>query len=79
MRSSSWPARFSCRRSSTPSEVLNDFVDQHRQPYGVESICEVLQIAPSGYWRHAAHQRNPQLRCARAQRDETLIADIERV
>ena len=39
----------------------------------------MLQIAPSGYWRHAAHQRNPQLRCARAQRDETLIADIERV
>jgi transposase InsO family protein len=42
-------------------------------------ICKVLQIAPSGYWRHASHQRNPQLRCARAQRDETLIADIERV
>ena len=39
----------------------------------------MLQIAPSGYWRHAAHQRNPRLRCARAQRDETLIADIERV
>ncbi len=39
----------------------------------------MLQIAPSGYWRHAAHQRNPQLRCARAQRDETLIADIERI
>jgi putative transposase len=42
-------------------------------------ICKVLQIAPSGYWRHVSHQRNPQLRCARAQRDETLIADIERV
>jgi putative transposase len=39
----------------------------------------VLQIAPSGYRRHAAHQRNPELRCARAQRDETLIPDIERV
>jgi hypothetical protein len=39
----------------------------------------VLQIAPSGYWCHAAHQRNPRLRCARAQRDETLITDIERV
>ena len=63
-----------------PSEVLNDFVDQHRQAYGVESICKVLQqIAPSGYWRHAAHQRNPQLRCARAQRDDTLVPHIERV
>jgi len=39
----------------------------------------VLQIAPSGYWRHAAHQRNPQLRCARAQRDDTLVPHIERV
>jgi transposase InsO family protein len=39
----------------------------------------VLQIAPSGYWRHAARQRNPQLRCPRAQRDDTLVPQIERV
>ena len=39
----------------------------------------MLQIAPSGYWRHAAHQRNPQLRCLRAQRDDTLVPHIERV
>ncbi len=39
----------------------------------------MLQIAPSGYWRHAAHQRNPQLRCTRAQRDDTLVPHIERV
>jgi len=39
----------------------------------------VLQIAPSGYWIHAARQRNPQLRCARAHRDDTLVAHIERV
>jgi transposase InsO family protein len=39
----------------------------------------VLQIAPSGYWRHAAHQRNPKLRCARAQREDTLVPHIERV
>ncbi|MDP2416322.1 MAG: IS3 family transposase [Hydrogenophaga sp.] len=62
-----------------PSEVLNNFVDQHRQAYGVESICKVLQIAPSGYWRHAARQRNPQLRSPRAQRDDTLVPHIERV
>ncbi|MGM9428741.1 IS3 family transposase [Hydrogenophaga sp. MI9] len=62
-----------------PSEVLNNFVAQHRQAYGVESICKVLQIAPSGYWRHAAHQRNPLLRCSRAQRDDTLVPHIERV
>ena len=39
----------------------------------------MLQIAPSGYWRHAAHQRNPLLRCSRAQRDDTLVPHIERV
>ena len=38
-----------------------------------------MQIAPSGYWRHAARQRNPQLRCPRAQRDDTLVPHIERV
>jgi putative transposase len=54
-------------------------VDEHRQAYGVEPMCRVLQIAPSGYWRHAARQRNPQLRCAHAQRDDTLLPHIERV
>ena len=39
----------------------------------------MLQIAPSGYWRHAARQRNPQLRCPRAQRDDSLAPHIERV
>jgi hypothetical protein len=47
--------------------------------YGVEPICTVLQVAPSGYWRHAAQQRNPALRCARAQRDDRLIPEIRRV
>ena len=39
----------------------------------------MLQIAPSGYRRHAAQQRDPALRCARARRDESLIPDIERI
>jgi transposase InsO family protein len=55
------------------------FVDMHRDVHGVEPICRVLQIAPSGYWRHAARQREPALRSARARRDEALIVDIERV
>ena len=38
-----------------------------------------MQIAPSGYWRHAARQRDPQLRCPRTQRDDTLVPHIERV
>jgi putative transposase len=38
-----------------------------------------LQIAPSGYRRYAAQQRDPSLLCARAQRDDSLIPEIQRV
>jgi transposase InsO family protein len=38
-----------------------------------------LRIAPSGYWSHAAQQRDPTLLSARAQRDAALIPDIQRV
>jgi len=55
------------------------YIDRYRDAYGVEPICKVLQIAPSCYRRHAAQQRKPALRCKRAQRDDALIPDIERV
>ena len=54
-------------------------MDKHRDTYGVEPICKVLQIAPSGYRRHAAVQRMPQLRCVRAKKDDTLMPQIEQV
>ena len=38
-----------------------------------------MQIAPSGYRRHAARQRNSDLRCARAKLDDTLKSEIQRV
>jgi putative transposase len=38
-----------------------------------------LQIAPSGYRRHAARQRNPALRCRRDQRDAVLMLEVQRV
>lgn len=58
---------------------MNAYIDQHRDAYGVEPICKVLQVAPSAYRRHAARQRNPELRSARAKRDELLMPHIERV
>ena len=58
---------------------MRAFIDQYRHAYGVESICRVMQVAPSGYWRYAALRRNPELRCARIQRDEVLSVDIKRV
>jgi len=53
------------------------FVDEHRERFGVKSIYKQLQVAPSAYWRHAARQRNPELRSCRARRDEELIGEIE--
>jgi putative transposase len=47
-----------------------DYIDGHRDEFGVEPICKVLQVAPSTYY--AAHQRreNPS---ARALRDATMM------
>lgn len=58
---------------------MMSFVDEHRGAHGVEPICKALQIAPSGYWKHAARQRTPALRSARARRDDALTPQIERV
>jgi len=60
-------------------QILRAFVDRHRDQFGVEPICKVLQIAPSGYRRYAAETRNPALRCARLQRDDERAPHIERV
>ena len=62
-----------------PHQVLRGFIDQHRDTFGVEPICKVLQIAPSGYRRHAAQIRNPTLRCSRARQDDTLVPQIQRI
>ena len=60
-------------------QIMKAFVDKHRDQHGVEPICKVLRIAPSGYRRHATQGLNPDLRCARAKRDETLMTEIRRV
>ena len=55
------------------------FIDQHRDACGVESICAVLPIAPSTYFRHKAQAAHPDRRSARARRDEELRAIIRRI
>jgi putative transposase len=55
------------------------FIDAHRAEYGVEPICAVLQIAPSGYYRYRRAAGDPTQRSARAQRDERLQAAIQAV
>jgi putative transposase len=53
---------------------VNRYIDAHRADYGVEPICEVLQVAPSTYY--AARKRLP---CRRRVRDDDLKAHIARV
>jgi putative transposase len=55
------------------------FIDAHRQVHGVESICTLLPIAPSTYFRHKAQHADPGRRSARARRDDELRAIIRRI
>lgn len=55
------------------------FVDDHRDVYGVEPICAVVPIAPSTYFLEKARQADPTRRPARAQRDDALRPEIQRV
>lgn len=62
-----------------PTAVLVEYVDQHRDRFGVEPICDVLaeagtKIAPSTYY--AAKTRPPS---ARAVRDAELMSAIGKV
>ena len=57
--------------------MLVDYIDQHRERFGVEPICTVLkdagvQIAPSTYY--AAKTRPPS---SRSLRDAELVEDIK--
>jgi putative transposase len=55
------------------------FIDAHREVHGVESICTLLPIAPSTYFRHKAQQADPGRRSARARRDDELRVIIRRI
>jgi putative transposase len=55
------------------------FIDEHRDAYGVEPICDVLPIAPSTYYEHRARAKDPDRRPAREKRDEELRPHVQRV
>jgi len=55
------------------------FIDEHRASYGVEPICETIEIAPATYYEHKHQQREPERRSVRAKRDEALRPEIRRV
>jgi putative transposase len=49
---------------------MSAVVDAHRDEFGVEPICRVLDLAPSSYYAVKARQRDPS---ARALRDRELL------
>ncbi|WP_240507061.1 IS3 family transposase [Thermoactinospora rubra] len=66
-------AFFRGRTRPTAAQVVA-FIDAHRDAFGVEPICRVLQVATSTYY--AAKSRPPS---ARAVRDARLMAEITTV
>ena len=50
-----------------------DFIDDHKQQYGVEPICRVLPIAPSTYYRAKELEENPEKRSQRSQHDDFYL------
>ena len=58
---------------------MSAFIDAHRAEYGVEPICQVLQVAPSAYYRHKARTSNPELRSNRSKSDDQAMIQIRRV
>jgi transposase InsO family protein len=55
------------------------FIDQHRDTYGVESICALLPIAPSTYFLRKAQDQDAMTRSARRRCDDDLRAAIQQV
>ena len=58
---------------------MTAFVDEHRETYGIEPICEQLPIAPSTYYEHKRRERDPGRCSARSRRDTELSEVIGRV
>ena len=59
--------------------MMVDFIDEHRDDYGVEPICKVLPIAPSTYYEQKARQADPSRLPKRLAGDQKLLLEIERV
>jgi transposase InsO family protein len=59
--------------------MVMGFIDANAKDLGIEPICRELAIAPSSYHTHAARLADASKRSARAQRDDVLCAQIERV
>lgn len=59
--------------------MIVKFIDDEKQHYGVESICRILPIAPSTYYRIKDEQDNPEKQSRRKQSDKHLMAQIKQI
>ncbi|WP_148725107.1 IS3 family transposase, partial [Escherichia coli] len=62
-----------------PLEKIMPLLDKLREQYGVGPVCSELHIAPSTYYHCQQQRHHPDKRSARAQRDDWLKREIERV
>src|SRR5690606_25909427 len=53
-----------------PTALIVDYIDGHRDQFGVEPICKALQMAPSTYYAAKRREREPS---ARAVRDAAMM------
>ncbi|HIH5466044.1 TPA: IS3 family transposase [Escherichia coli] len=62
-----------------PLEKMMPLQDKLREQYGVGPLCSELHIAPSTYYHCQQQRHHPDKRSARAQRDDWLKKEIQRV
>ncbi|HFL5503490.1 IS3 family transposase [Escherichia coli] len=62
-----------------PLEKVMPLLDKLRKLYGVGPVCSELYIAPSTYYHCQQQRHHPDKRSARAQRDDWLKKEIQRV
>ncbi|ENZ8027724.1 IS3 family transposase [Escherichia coli] len=62
-----------------PLEKMMPLLDKLREQYGVGPLCSELHIAPSTYYHCQQQRHHPEKRSARAQRDDWLKKEIQRV
>ncbi|XBE98904.1 IS3 family transposase (plasmid) [Escherichia coli] len=62
-----------------PLEKMMPLPDKLREQYGVGPVCSELHVAPSTYYHCQQQRHHPDKRSARAQRDDWLKKEIQRV
>ncbi|EHL9061211.1 IS3 family transposase [Escherichia coli] len=62
-----------------PLEKMMPLLDKLREQYGVGPVCSELHIAPSTYYHCQQQRHHPDKRSARAQHDDWLKIEIQRV